>query len=148
MVPASDVLRLTIVDDDPTVPPVLASFLSHHFRDELQLTSFDDARAARRSLQEEGCDLLLSDIEMPWCDGLALFEVARTSNAWTQVVYMTARSTWRRLHDARDQGASNYLLKPIVPEELFQVVRGELARFRRWQSAMVDTVVASFSSSS
>src|SRR5687767_918787 len=94
-----DAIRLTIVDDDPTIPPVLANLLEQEFGANLNIKCFDDPRLAGQSLEDEGCDILLSDIEMPAMDGLALLKIARNTNTWTQIVFMTAQSTWSRLHE-------------------------------------------------
>jgi len=72
---------------------------------------------------------------------LALFDIAKTVNAWTQVIYMTVHSTWERLTQAMAKGASNYLLKPVSREDLFQVVSIERERHTRWQQAVLATVL-------
>jgi len=134
-------LRITLVDDDPSVTPILEHYLLQDLGSKVIVRSFDDARRAEFSLQAEGCDLLISDIEMPQLDGPALFDIAKSTNAWTQVIYMTAHSTWERLTQAMAKGASNYLLKPVLRDDLFEVICIECERHRRWQQAVLATVV-------
>jgi len=134
-------LRITLVDDDPSITPILENYLLHDFGAEIIVRAFDDAGRAQLSLRTEGCDLLISDIEMPHLDGPALFDIAKTANVWTQVIYMTAHSTWDRLAQAMAKGASNYLLKPVSRDDLFQVVCIERERHTRWQQAVLATIV-------
>ena len=56
------------------------------------------------------------------------------------MIFITAHSTWDRLADAIEQGAVDYLLKPIDPTELVQLVRQECARQFRWKKVIVGTL--------
>lgn len=133
-------LQVTLVDDDPTIVRILAHMLQQQLGDEIDFVGFTDALACRDWLDGHCCDLLLSDIEMPGLDGLRMLRFAKQRNSWTQVVILTATSTWDRLEAAIEAGASDYLLKPIDREALIEVVRQAEARFGRWQLAAHGTL--------
>ena len=81
--------------------------------DGLQIETSNDPQGAKQRLQAGECDLLISDFEMPGADGIEMLRFAKSYNAWTQVVLMTAHSTWDRVNKAIELGASDYLLKPL-----------------------------------
>ena len=132
-------LRVLVVDDDPFMVQLFETMLAR-LDDRVELTSFTSAVEAQHWLDAHRCDLLLTDIEMPEIDGLALQRFAKKRNAWTQVVFVTGHSSWGRVTEALEQGATDYLLKPINPTELLDVVEQQMVRQARWQRAARETV--------
>jgi len=129
-----------VVDDDPCITQIVEAYLFHDFREQLETVAFNDACRASDWLGRHHCDLILSDIEMPGCDGLEMLRVAKQRNPWTSVVFMTAHSTWDRIAEAVVSGASDYLLKPVTRQELYLVVKNECARLNRWRTAVLGTL--------
>lgn len=133
-------LHVLVVDDDPCVTEIVEEYLKVDFDDEFRVTTLNDACRAMGWLERHGCDLLISDIEMPGCDGLEMLRYAKQRNPWIPVIFMTAHSTWDRIAEAVENGASDYLLKPIDRRELLQVVAHERARLSRWRNAVLGTL--------
>lgn len=132
-------LNVLIVDDDPSMTRLLQSLLTLQLGRSAQVEVLTDAVAARDRLVRNCCDVLISDIEMPGLDGLALLRAAKARNAWTQVVFITGHTSVDRLTEAVELGASDYLLKPLDREEIAEVVAQLARRCARWQSAMLGT---------
>jgi DNA-binding NtrC family response regulator len=133
-------LNAVIVDDDPSVVRIAAAMISGALKDRLEIVSFTDPLQAQHWIDQNCCDLLISDIEMPNVDGLEMLRFAKRRNAWTQVIFMTAHSSWSRVSEAIELGASNYLLKPINRQEILSVVEQEYIRCARWQNAVKGTL--------
>lgn len=129
-------LNLFVVDDDPSITRLVEHYLQGPFADRVQLTSFQDPAAARRAIDDTGCDLLISDIQMPGIDGLEMLRIAKKRNAWTQVIFMTAHSSWDCIAEAIEAGASDYLLKPLDRGDLSRVVEQSCERLARWQKVV------------
>jgi DNA-binding NtrC family response regulator len=127
---------IVILDDEPTVSRVAAKFLRDALHDSVEIFFTTDWAQARRLIGESKCDILLTDIEMPGADGLEILRFARKCNAWTRVILMTGHSTWDRLAEAIEGGASDYLLKPFDSQELVQVVMQEHERLQRWNKTI------------
>ena len=107
----------------------------------------DDEELARRSLsellQEEGYqvheaadgttalqlldgidfDLILSDITMPGADGIAVLKKVRETHPQTMVMLMTAYASVDTVVEALRLGAQDYLLKPLLLEDVLNKVR-------------------------
>lgn len=134
--PAARKTSIVIVDDEPTVVRVAEKVLISHFDDRVDIFSTTDSKDAHNHISQRRCDILLSDIEMPGVDGLEMLRSARKYNAWTRVIFMTGHSTWDRIAEAIENGAADYLVKPLDHEQLIQVVAQERERLGRWHDAV------------
>lgn len=127
---------VVIVDDEPAVARVAEKVLKDHFGDGLEIFSTTDSQDALSRISRRRCDILLSDITMPGLDGMEMLNSARQYNTWTRVIFMTGHSTWDRLAEAIENGAADYLVKPLNHEQLIRVVSEERARLNRWHGAV------------
>lgn len=132
-------LNLLIVDDDPAIVRLLERYVRDGLGDRIELATLTEPNTARQWINENCCDVLLTDLCMPGTDGLALLRFAKQRNAWTQAIFMTAHSTWEAIEGAIENGASDYLLKPVDRDELLLLLEQALARFGRWQQAVQQT---------
>jgi chemotaxis protein histidine kinase CheA/ActR/RegA family two-component response regulator len=75
-------------------------------------------------------DLILSDIEMPRVNGFELLEQVRAQPAFkkTPIVMATSRTGDRHRQEAERLGATDYLGKPVQPQELIDTVANLLAK--------------------
>ncbi|MEW4453247.1 response regulator [Bremerella sp. JC817] len=129
-------LKTVILDDDPGIVRLVKTILRGAFSNELDLHDFTDVHEAKRWISSNCCDLLISDIEMPDINGMDMLLFAKHRNAWTQVVFLTGHSNWIHVTEAIENGASDFLLKPIKREELCNIVQQHIDRAARWQSAL------------
>lgn len=130
-------LNTVIVDDDPGIVRLVKTILRGAFTTELDLHAFTDPLEAQQQINDHCCDLLISDIQMPSVNGLDMLVFAKRRNAWTQVIFLTGHSSWSHVNSAVENGASDFLLKPINREELCDVVQQTIDRARRWQKALL-----------
>ena len=135
-------LNVVVVDDDPSITRLVTQIIQKAKEDTANIVSFEEPRKAIAWIDEHCCDILFSDIEMPDIDGLEMLRIAKGRNAWTQVIFMTAHSTWDRIAEAIELGASDYLIKPIDKKELLEVLEHECSRVTRWRVALSGTLSA------
>lgn len=129
-------LNLFVVDDDASIVRLADKYLRGTFADRITLSAFSDPLLARQTIEDTGCDVLISDIQMPGLDGLEMLRIAKQRNAWMQVIFMTAYSTWDCIAAAIEAGACDYLLKPLQREDLNRVVEQSCERLARWQKVV------------
>lgn len=127
---------VVLVDDEPCVVRVAQAVLTRYFGTSLDIYSTTDATEAGDYISKRRCDILLSDIEMPGVHGMEMLKLARKCNTWTRVIFMTAHSTWDMIAEAIENGAADYLLKPVDHDELISVVQQERDRLQRWHGAV------------
>lgn len=126
--------RILIVEDEPHI----ASFVSRG----LETAGYDsviadDGPEGLRLALSGDVDLVLLDVGLPTMDGFDVLREIRTQGSGIPVIMLTARSGTRDTVTGLDAGASDYVSKPFVFEELVARVRSRL----RDSSAATDVVV-------
>jgi putative two-component system response regulator len=107
-----------IVDDEIVSVMLLEQAL--RAVDGIVVRSFTDPRAALEAVRSEGCDLLITDVDMPGMTGLELIAACRDDERARDVpiVVLTA-STQRDLRRrAMEAGALDFLSKPLDAAEV------------------------------
>ncbi|HEX4234404.1 MAG TPA: LytTR family DNA-binding domain-containing protein [Caldimonas sp.] len=115
-----------IVEDEPLLATELREELLRLWPDLTLLKSAHDGISALREIEAQHPDVLFLDVQMP---GLTGIEVARVAGARSHVVFITAFDQYAV--QAFEQGAVDYLLKPIETARLAQAlgrVRARLAQ--------------------
>ena len=124
--------RILMVDDDRVLLGHLQRLLQTERPQWSVLTAFDGVEAIRL-LRAEPLDLLVSDIQMPGMDGMALLAEVRREPALARlpVIFITARDDRASVRSGMASGADDYLTKPFSPEELIQAMDARLRRVAR-----------------
>lgn len=106
-----------VAEDETTLRHQLVEQLGQLWPDLAVVGEAADGVQALRLLDEHRPDVLFLDIQMPGANGL---EVARQASGRSHVVFVTAYD--QHAVAAFDQGAVDYVLKPISPARLFTAV--------------------------
>lgn len=116
---ASAERRILIVDDET----VVRDSLSRLFEDEgYTVKSAASAKEALEGLEPGNYDLALLDIRMPGMDGMQLQDKLRQVDSELLVVIMTGYASVETAVQALKQGAWDYIVKPIDPDELLHII--------------------------
>ncbi len=89
-----------------------------------------DGREALSALGQSDFELVLTDLRMPNVDGLSLLRQIRESYPQTLVVMMTAHASIESAVSALHEGAHDFMLKPLVYDEVLTKVE-RLLQHRR-----------------
>jgi CheY-like chemotaxis protein/anti-sigma regulatory factor (Ser/Thr protein kinase) len=116
--------RVLVVEDSPTQAVELRYLLED--------AGFDvdlavDGIAALSSIHERLPDLIVTDMQMPRMDGLALVEAVKRQYPSVPVVLITAHGSEEIAARALRCGAANYVPKRYLARDLTQVVRQIIA---------------------
>ncbi|MDR6548843.1 response regulator [Paenibacillus qinlingensis] len=114
-------LKAIIADDETLIKKSLKLIVERTNLFEV-LEAFSNGRDALAYLQEHTVDLLITDIRMPVMDGLNLISALREAGNETDVIILTGYGEFEYAQKAIRYGVSDYLLKPIVPEQLQQML--------------------------
>jgi signal transduction histidine kinase len=109
--------RILVVDDDELV---IDSF-EHVFREfgsGFSVEKTTDSREAIRLIENNSYDLIITDLVMPDVDGIQVLQRAKEIQPDTEVILITAYSSYNSAVDAMYFGASDYISKPINTSEL------------------------------
>ena len=129
---AGPVGSVLVVDDDGAVGRVLALLLAQAGHEAEHVAS---AEAALARLEARPFDVVLSDLQMPGMDGLALLREVSARWAGLPVILLTAHGTVPTAVLAMKAGAQDFMLKPFDRDEvLFVVQKALLARPRHGEA--------------
>ena len=126
---------ILVADDEPGVRESLAEIL----RDAgYEVQAAADGTAAFAALDARDFGLVITDIRMPGADGIAVLKRAREISPQTLVLVMTAHGSVETAVEALRAGATDYILKPVVFDELLAKVE-RLIELRQlmWQTQML-----------
>lgn len=115
--------KILIVDDEPDTLTLLREIME---KEGYQVHTATTSAAALKNFTDFDPDLVLSDIQMPHMDGLALLAETRKRNPLTQVILLTAYGSLSTAVEGIKAGAFDYLSKPFSLEEIRTVVRRAL----------------------
>ena len=116
--------RVLILDDEATV----CSLLSERFASEgYACHTCQNGGDALAMLSQSAFDLVISDVHMPGMSGLEFLEHARSKHPQVAYLMATGEDDVRIGIQAMQQGASDYLLKPIQLDALVGSVGRALA---------------------
>ncbi len=126
--------RVLSVDDDQPLTDYITQILSKH---NMNVRGLNKPIAILETLQEFKPDLLLLDVMMPGLSGFDLCRMLRATEAWGDlpIIFLTARSDEQGRSAAFQAGGTDFLIKPVLAEELVARVRAHLdhARMNRGQ---------------
>ncbi|PIE19243.1 MAG: hypothetical protein CSA66_02630 [Proteobacteria bacterium] len=111
--------RVLLVDDEPTVLTSLGRWLNHGGYGVLTAS---DTSGAISVLEQHRVDVVLSDIVMPGAGGMALLDEVCARWPGLKVILMTGVPSVETASEAVRRGAYDYLVKPIDPHHISQVI--------------------------
>jgi len=123
---AAPLARVLVVDDDPIVAESLAAFIEDSGyisatagdgREAIEMIASANGELAKRR-GEKRFGLVVTDMNMPRCDGLDLLKQIREKHPEVSSIVITGYGKIEAAVDAIKAGACDYLTKPIVDEEL------------------------------
>jgi len=118
-------VRVLVVDDDPTVREVVAGYLS---RAGLTVDEAADGMDALAQARHTPPDLVVLDLMLPGLDGLEVLRRLRAERGNLPVVLLTARGEESDRVLGLEVGADDYVTKPFSARELVLRVQSILRR--------------------
>jgi phosphoserine phosphatase RsbU/P len=124
MTPGSKPVRVLIVDDEPDIE----ALIRQRFRKRLEEFNFVFARngeeALQRLFEDPELALVITDINMPVMDGLALLErLNGLDGRLVKAVILSAYGDMRNIRAAMNGGAFDFLTKPLDFRDFEKTIR-------------------------
>jgi two-component system response regulator YesN len=108
---------ILLADDDLNILESISSCLKN---DGFSITKASDGRAALEAIKKNYFDLIISDLNMPRANGLAVLKEAKIANPDTIVIITSGDQDFESVSEAFHLGADSYLVKPFGPDELYR----------------------------
>lgn len=112
---------ILMVDDDPNVLKIYSVLLK---RKGFEVFSAMDGTVALEILETTKPDLVILDVMMPGIDGIELCSRIRSDpqTAQTPIIFLSARGDTETIQMALTSGGDEYLVKPLLPQDLVDKV--------------------------
>lgn len=110
--------KILIVDDEPFILEGLRHVISWEEHGlEIAATAANGVQALE-ILRQCAPDIVLTDIKMPYMDGLSLLKEIRREGMDIRCIFLSGYDDFEYVREAAKLGIENYLLKPVIPDEL------------------------------
>ena len=120
--------HIMVVDDDNITLKNVRRILE---KEGHRVSTYNNPVRALKTLEENCFDILLSDLSMPYLDGLELLEQAKRVHQDLEVIIITGFASLDKAVEATKKGAYHFLAKPFEPAQLREVVNQAIDQKRR-----------------
>jgi len=121
---AKELYRVLVAEDSAVTRAFLVNTLEE-LSDRIDIIEASSGFEALKQLPRERFDLIITDINMPDINGLELISFVRNNPEYAHIplIVVTTERGERDREKGLALGADEYLVKPINPEELQELVR-------------------------
>lgn len=112
---------ILIVEDDLTFSTMLKTWLG---KKGFEVETASTQARARKQIGSRKFDLILSDLRLPDQDGMSLLSWLREQNDQVPFIIMTSYAEIQSAVRAMKEGATDYISKPVQPDELLKKNQG------------------------
>lgn len=132
-------MKILVVDDTRIIVSVVEAILAQDHHDVFTASDGREGYAAFGDLQP---DMVITDIEMPWQDGLSLMAAIRQDQPRILSLYMTGNPGpyQQRLNEEIETHSAGLLLKPFTRSELLCGVKDVIASASRRRDSCRPTI--------
>ena len=120
--------RILVVDDDTYICKLLSNYLK---KNDFETETAYTGSSALKKIKNEQFHLVLSDYRLPDRDGAEILSAARERDPSLPVIIMTAYEELATAVRLIKAGAFDYITKPLIPEEMLEIVKEALAEEKR-----------------
>lgn len=132
---------ILIVEDDLTFSTMLKTWLG---KKGFEVETVGSNARARKQIMTRHYDLILSDLRLPDQDGIHLLSWLRSKEYITPVIIMTSYAEIQTAVQAMKQGASDYISKPIQPDELLKKINEAIHKQQMSSASGTETGTQNF----
>ena len=123
-------MKILVVDDDKTTRKLLNLFLKAKG---YEVVTAENGLDAMEKLGTENINLVVTDMNMPYMDGIELTKNLRSDDNWKNIpiVMVTTEADEDEKKKAMDVGVDDYLVKPANAEQITDSIKRILKKLFR-----------------
>ena len=134
--------KVLLVEDDKTLRLIYSKMKTWSECGFVIEKEVDDGKKALQALENEEFDLIFTDIKMPFMDGIEMLRQLSDKDNTTPVIFASSYDDFEYARQGLILGAFDYLLKPVAPKKLADVLKRVKAHIDKNQAeTRIDPVV-------
>lgn len=112
---------ILIVDDSESIREIVSFTLENEGYDVLVGV---DGQDALNALKKKPVDLIITDLHMPVMNGIEFIRSVRSNPDYKSVpiLFLTTESQTEKKMEAKEAGATGWIIKPFVPAKLIEAI--------------------------
>lgn len=126
---------ILVADDERIEREGIKSLLKQCGLD-LEIQEASNGKKALEYLEKHNADILITDIKMPFMDGMELIENVRKQFPKMQIIIFSGYGEFDYARTAIRLGVSDYILKPVNPEDFYKTIEKVIAEIQKDNSEM------------
>ncbi len=113
---------ILIVDDSESIREVVSFTLENEGYD---VMAGVDGKDALKLMDGKSVDLIITDLHMPEMDGIELIKNVRQMEQYKRIpiLFLTTESQAAKKQEAKEAGATGWIIKPFVPAKLLAALK-------------------------
>ena len=120
------IMNVLICEDDKIMLKALEYSL---LKENYNVVTADDGKKASILITKNDYDLIITDINMPYYNGLEIINLVKNElNKNIPVIVITSVRFEKTIMEAFELGADDYVVKPFSPSELIKRIKRSLGR--------------------
>ena len=130
--------KILVVDDEPDLQPLVQQRMRRYVRaGQYQFVfAHNGVEALERLREDEEIVIVLTDINMPKMDGLALLDQIPKVNPNIRSVIISAYGDMKNIRTAMNRGAFDFVTKPVDFDDLKLTIDRTLQQLLEWREAL------------
>lgn len=116
-------MRIAIVEDEPRIREGIHKLLARTNDSFIVVGEAENGREGVRLILRERPDVVIADVRMPEMDGIEMIAAVQEKGQNPVVIVLSAYSDFAYAQRAMKLGVREYLVKPVVVDELIGAVR-------------------------
>lgn len=130
--------KIFVVEDEFAIREGIRNMMSYNNSNYTLCGEAADGEMALAMIQELRPDILITDIKMPFMDGLELSKIVKRTMPWISIIILSGYDEFDFARDAISIGVDEYLLKPVGAAELFAVLNKVIVRIEEEKKQRTD----------
>jgi DNA-binding NarL/FixJ family response regulator len=136
-------IRVILADDHPITREGIKKFLINY--DDIELVGeAEDGIGALQSVEKFNPDVLILDMEMPGMKGPEVARILKGKGATVKILALSTYDSKQYIFGLLAAGASGYLTKEEIPDNIIEAIRGVARGEKGWVSRRVAAVMSTW----
>lgn len=133
--------KILVADDEDIIRRGIITILKRELDTDICFFEAENGIEALKLCREHSPQLVITDIRMPFCDGLGFIKNMSESGHAPAFIILSGYADFEYAQSAIKLGVREYILKPIKKQELVSIVQDCIKKLRNEKQRLYDKIV-------